>query len=375
MRYAQGGGLTDAQRATRERLRLQAVERFEGGRKNAEIAAALRISVRSVERWRRAWRELGEAGLLSKGSPGRPLLSEAQIARLDGELERGPLAHGWADQRWTLARIKTMIGRLFHVSYTVEGTWRLLKRHGWSWQQPARRALERDDDAVEGVEEGDLAAGKSTAAEREAWILFEDEAGQSMTPPRARTWGRIGQTPVVRVRGRGSGRMSMAGMACYKPGERSRLIYSIREYRGRKDEPKGFGWRDFRDLIVRARIQLGGPIVLVWDNVRLHLTVGMKEFIDANAEWLTVFQLPTYAPDLNPQEGIWSLVKRDIGNLAAADLGQITQAVKRRLKQIQYRPHVVDGCLAGAGLALGMDEPVQPQVAGHSQLADKLTTR
>jgi transposase len=202
------------------------------------------------------------------------------------------------------------------------------------------------------VEEGDLAAGKNCAAERNAWIVFEDEAGQSMTPPRARTWGRIGHTPVVRVRGRGSGRVSMAGMACYKPGERSRLIYAIREYRGRKDEPKGFGWRDFRDLIVRARFQLGGPIVLVWDNLRLHLTAGMREFIEANAEWLTVFHLPAYAPDLNPQEGIWSLVKREIGNLAAADLGQITRAVKRRLKRIQYRPELVDGCLVATGLML-----------------------
>ncbi|MBB4789547.1 transposase [Streptomyces nodosus] len=67
---------------------------------------------------------------------------------MERELERGPLAHGWADQRWTLARIRTLIGRLFHVSYTVEGTWRLLK-HGWSWQQPTRRAIERDDSAVE----------------------------------------------------------------------------------------------------------------------------------------------------------------------------------------------------------------------------------
>ncbi|MFD8237400.1 DDE endonuclease, partial [Streptomyces sp. NPDC059696] len=56
------------------------------------------------------------------------------------------------------------------------------------------------------------------------------------------------------------------------------------------------------------------------------------------------------APDLNPQEGIWSLVKRDIGNFAAADLGQITRDVKHRLKQIQYRPDSVDGCLAGTGL-------------------------
>ncbi|MFD7446410.1 winged helix-turn-helix domain-containing protein [Streptomyces sp. NPDC059909] len=103
----------------------------------------------SVERWRRQWREGGALGVASKGSSGRSRLSDGQISRLERELERGPLAHGWADQRWTLARVKTLIGRMFHVSYTVEDTWRLLKRHGWSWQQPTRRAIERDDDAVE----------------------------------------------------------------------------------------------------------------------------------------------------------------------------------------------------------------------------------
>ncbi|MCF3132248.1 winged helix-turn-helix domain-containing protein [Streptomyces olivochromogenes] len=135
MRYAQGGGLTDAVRAAREQISLQADVRFEACEKNREVAAALRVSEWSVERWRRAWRERGEVGVLSEGSPGRSRLSETQVARLEGELQRGPLAHGWADQRWTLARIKTLIGRLFHVSYTVEGTWPLLERHGWSWQQ------------------------------------------------------------------------------------------------------------------------------------------------------------------------------------------------------------------------------------------------
>ncbi|MEE1939979.1 winged helix-turn-helix domain-containing protein [Streptomyces sp. TRM 70361] len=139
MRYAQGGGLTDRERAARERIRLEA------GQTNARIAADLRVSVRSVERWR----EQREAGLVSKGSPGRPRLSDVQIARLERELARGPLVHGWPDQRWTLARVKTVISRLFHVTYTVEGTWKLLRRHGWSWQQPARRATERNEGAVE----------------------------------------------------------------------------------------------------------------------------------------------------------------------------------------------------------------------------------
>ncbi len=80
-----------------------------------------------------------------EGCHASPLTSGFKLT----EAQCGPLAHGWADQRWTLARVKTVIGRLFHVSYTVEGTWRLLRRYGWSWQQPTRRAIERDDDAVE----------------------------------------------------------------------------------------------------------------------------------------------------------------------------------------------------------------------------------
>ncbi|MFJ3214956.1 hypothetical protein ACIPLC_03415 [Kitasatospora sp. NPDC086801] len=68
---------------------------------------------------------------------------------------------------------------------------------------------------------------------------------------------------------------------------------------------------------------------------------------------------------MNPQEGVWSLVKRDIGNLAAANLGQITRAVKRRLKQIQYRPDLVDGCLAGTGLIMDGRPASRFQVQWH----------
>ena len=59
-------------------------------------------------------------------------------------------AHGWEDQRWTLARVKTVIGRRFHLTYTIQGVRKLLVRNGWSCQVPARRALERDDEAVGG---------------------------------------------------------------------------------------------------------------------------------------------------------------------------------------------------------------------------------
>jgi transposase len=58
-------------------------------------------------------------------------------------------AHGFAgDQYWTLGRIRTLVGKLFRTGYTVEGTWKLMRRHGWSAQVPVRQAMERDEEAV-----------------------------------------------------------------------------------------------------------------------------------------------------------------------------------------------------------------------------------
>lgn len=104
-----------------------------------------------------------------------------------------------------------------------------------------------------------------TAAALGAYIVFEDEAGFSMTPPRARTWGRRGHMAVVRVRGRSWRRWSIAAMCCYMPGESSRLIYRPRRHRKHKGKGRDtFAWSDYRDLVVRAHIQLQAPIVLIW---------------------------------------------------------------------------------------------------------------
>jgi transposase len=131
-------------------VRLEAAEWFERREKTADIAVAFRVSERTVEQWRHDWRVGGREGLLSKGPMNQEKLTPQQWDRLVLELKRGPLAHGFEDdQRWTLKRIKLLIGRLFHVGYTVQGVWKLLRRHGWSWQVPVRRAVERDEGAIE----------------------------------------------------------------------------------------------------------------------------------------------------------------------------------------------------------------------------------
>ncbi|MCP9945461.1 winged helix-turn-helix domain-containing protein [Streptomyces somaliensis] len=150
MRYPQGGGLTAERQHFREELRLRAAERFARGEGSTAIARDLRVSVRSVQRWRHAWAEGGPRSLRSQGPASLPRLSEKQFTQLEAELAKGPAAHGWEDQRWTLARVKTVIGRRFHLTYTIQGVRKLLVRNGWSCQVPARRAMEWDDDVVAG---------------------------------------------------------------------------------------------------------------------------------------------------------------------------------------------------------------------------------
>ncbi|GAA2340208.1 hypothetical protein GCM10010431_74570 [Streptomyces kunmingensis] len=112
-----------------------------------------------------------------------------------------------------------------------------------------------------------MAAGGMTAAALGAFLVFEDEARFGMTPPKARTWGRRGHTPVVRVRGRSWRRYSIAALCCYRPGEPSRLIFRPRRHRKHRGTGRNsFAWTDYRDLIVRAPIQLQAPIVLIWHN-------------------------------------------------------------------------------------------------------------
>ena len=197
-----------------------------------------------------------------------------------------------------------------------------------------------------------MAGGQSTAADLGAWLIFEDESGQGLRPPKGRTWGRRGCTPVVTVTGAHNARVSLAALIAIKPGHRPRLIYRVHRRRARgKDRRKGFTETDYAALLDAAHQQLGGPLVVVWDNLNTHLSRAMSELITAR-DWLTVFQLPPYAHELNPVELVWSHLKRSLANLAKRNITQLTALVKTRLKRMQYRPALLSGFLASTGLDL-----------------------
>ena len=145
-----------------------------------------------------------------------------------------------------------------------------------------------------------------------------------------------------------SPRLSVAALIATKPGHRPRLIY--RTHRARRGaRRKGFTEADYAALLDAAHQQLGGPIVLVWDGLPAHKSAKMRALIAARP-WLRVYQLPGYAPELNPTENIWSNLKRGMANLAAGSLNDLLRVAKKRLKSMQYQPALADGFLAATGL-------------------------
>ena len=141
-------GLRDRQAF--EGVRMQAGALFAAGRSQAEVARTLGVARQVVSRWHARWQAAGLEGLRSAGPTGQARrLSDAQLAAVDQALREGARAHGFDTDHWTLARVATVIERLTGVAYHPGHVWKLLRhRMGYRLQRPARRAVERDEQAI-----------------------------------------------------------------------------------------------------------------------------------------------------------------------------------------------------------------------------------
>jgi transposase len=140
-------GLRDRQAF--EGVRMQAGALFAAGHSQAEVTRTLGVARQNVSRWHARWRQGGQEALGSAGPTGPdPRLSEAQRAAIDQALRQGARAYGFDTDHWTLERITAVIERLTGIRYHPGHTWKLLRRMGWRLQRPARRAVERDEQAI-----------------------------------------------------------------------------------------------------------------------------------------------------------------------------------------------------------------------------------
>ena len=132
-----------------ERRRKQAAKLFQKGKTQAEVSRELGVSRQSVSRWHADWLEGGAPALRGAGRAGRlPALTRADLRRIERRLGRGPLANGYPTDMWTLQRVAEVIEDETGVAHHPGHVWRILRAMGWSRQRPARRAVERNEEAI-----------------------------------------------------------------------------------------------------------------------------------------------------------------------------------------------------------------------------------
>lgn len=132
-----------------EARRMRAVALLERGMGVCDVARAVGVRSGSVSRWKTAYERGGKEALKAKPHPGgKPRMTVEQKQELLGLLAKGPRAHGYKTELWTLQRVADVIRKQYRIAYHPSQVWRILREQGWSCQKPERRARERDEDAV-----------------------------------------------------------------------------------------------------------------------------------------------------------------------------------------------------------------------------------
>jgi hypothetical protein len=162
-----------------------------------------------------------------------------------------------------------------------------------------------------------VAGDSKLACRKQAWIIFEDESGASLTPAVRRTWSPRGKTPVLRHPFNWK-RISMAAALAYRwDGARTRLYFQT------------------------------------WDGLPLHRGGMMTEFLAKQRHWLDVRRLPAYAPELNPVEGLWSNLKsQELANRCESHVQMVTIAARQGADRLRPQRSLLLGFLRHTGLRL-----------------------
>ncbi len=156
-----------------------------------------------------------------------------------------------------------------------------------------------------------------------------------------RTYAPVGQTPILKVPLTRDHLSALGGLTI-----EGRLIMHIQE-----PSFKGPDVVRFLQLLLR---KIPGKLLVIWDGAPIHRCQAVKDFLtQGGARRIHLERLPGYAPELNPQEGVWNLLKRrELGNLCAADFEQLETELVRAKERLRHRKTVLCQCIAHAGFPL-----------------------
>lgn len=286
---------------TLEAIRLMAVERVREGEPASSVIACYGLHRTVIYRWLKAASKpgVGVQALLARPAPGRPRSltprQEQQVFRwINGH---DPRQYGLDFGLWTRAVVARLIERKFHIRLGVTAVGELLAKLGLTSQKPLQRAYQRDPEAIERWRREQFPAIAAAAKACGGGVYFWDESGFRADAVHGRTWGKKGQAPVVERPGQ---RQSVSAASAVNA--RGGFWYCT--YQG------GLTGELFVRLLRKLMRHRRKPVHLVVDGLPAHKTAQVKAYVASTQGMLTLHFLPGYGPELNPDELVWSYVKR-----------------------------------------------------------------
>jgi transposase len=200
------------------------------------------------------------------------------------------------------------------------------------------------------VVERALAGPSSKAQSERRTIVWVDEAGFYLLPGLVRTYAPRGQTPILWVPCTRD-HLSVISSLTHE----GRLLLQVRE--------RAFRGPEVVQFLQHLLRQIPGKLLVVWDGAPIHRAQPIKDFLaQGAAARLQLEQLPGYAPDLNPDEGIWHYLKHvELRNLCCADLNELRLELGLAVKRLRHKRQVLRGCVAECGYIALHEPQVAPQ--------------
>jgi transposase len=328
-----------------ERRRYRAVEAVHQGDHVEDVARIFGIVKSSVYRWLRMANETD--GLAARPHPGpAPRLSPEQQQQLEVMLCEGAAAHGWPNHLWTTQRIADLVYVHFGVSWHHDHVGRFLhERLHWTPQKPHRLARERDEAAIRHWQQQIFPRIASGARRREAHLVFLDESGFMLTPTVRRTWAPRGKTPDLSCWDRRDRLSVISGITVSPKKARLNLYFEIL--------PENAHGHDIVSFLRQLKAQLGGAFTVIWDGSRIHSRSGLVRAYLAKHPEIRAKTLPGYAPELNPDEGVWGWSKYGrLANLAAQNISHLREKVSGELGSLKRNQKLLTSFIEETGLKL-----------------------
>lgn len=264
------------------------------------VSKVYNFSPNCIYRWLKQYDEGGFEALASKTAPGsEPIITTEMDEWLEQMvLSSTPDQFGYDTNLWTCKILADLLEREFDVKANDDTVRIHLKSLELTCQIPEYQDNNRDDFEIEQFKTEKFPMIQRLAIKLDADIAFEDESGVGVMTRHGRTWGRKGQTPVVKVSMQRGGYNVLSAVTV--KGEMQYLI---------KDETiNGDNYIEFLDLLIAKREK---PLILLADHASFHRSKAVREFVFAHRNKLRVFFLPKRAPELNPDEQLWNEIKNN----------------------------------------------------------------